>query len=56
MQAFLIDQAVIEMARALNRHPDLIDIPLQAILQIIGPPATSSKPRILHPHRDAEMP
>jgi maltose alpha-D-glucosyltransferase / alpha-amylase len=40
LHAFLLDQAVIEMGRKLNRHPDLIAVPLQGILQILKPAAS----------------
>ncbi len=37
LEAFVLDQAIIEMSRELQRHSEMIRVPLQGILQIIGP-------------------
>jgi maltose alpha-D-glucosyltransferase/alpha-amylase len=37
LEAFLLDQAIIEMNRELQRHSETVRVPLQGILQIVGP-------------------
>jgi maltose alpha-D-glucosyltransferase/alpha-amylase len=36
LEAFLLDQAVIEMSRELQRHSDIIRVPLEGLLQIVA--------------------
>jgi maltose alpha-D-glucosyltransferase / alpha-amylase len=37
LEAFLLDQAVIEMSRELQRRSEVIRVPLEGILQIVAP-------------------
>jgi len=37
LEAFLLDQAVIEMSRELHGRADVIRVPLEGILQIVSP-------------------
>ncbi len=43
LEAFLLDQAVVQMRRDLDHHPDLIQVPMQAILQTVDPASASPK-------------
>jgi predicted trehalose synthase len=36
LEAFLLDQAVIEMSRELQRQSDIIRVPLEGLLQILA--------------------
>ena len=37
LEAFLLDQAIIEMSRELHRRSDGIRVPLEGILEIVAP-------------------